>query len=83
MPQTESLWENLSPVGTNTEYTYLRNGLSYLNSNWSTVYSKLAADGLASGLSKPINASTGHNSLILIGIAIQLCYGCICAYVHC
>lgn len=79
MPQTESLWENLSPVGTNTEYTYLRNGLSYLNSNWSTVYSKLAADGLASGLSKPINASTGHNSLILIGIAIHCAMD---AYAH-
>lgn len=71
MPQTNDAWASLFPIAANTEYTYLATGLSYLNANWGTVYSQLAADGLASGLSKPINASTGHNSLILIGIAIH------------
>lgn len=81
MPQTEATWQSLYPKSTTdnifydaknvSEYDRLKNGLTFLNANWGTVYTELAKDGLASGLSKPINASTGHNSLILIGIAIH------------
>ncbi len=81
MPQTEDTWQSLFPKSTINsisydiygvnEYNRIKNGLTFLNANWGTVYTELAKDGLASGLSKPINASTGHNSLILIGIAIH------------
>lgn len=81
MPQTEAAWQSLFPKSTTANISYdifgfnecdrIKNGLTILNANWSSVYTCLAADGLASGLSKPINASTGHNSLILIGIAIH------------
>lgn len=73
MPSYDNQWQALYPTNNySNEYPNLKISLEALNYSWDTVYNCLASDTDLSGkLTSSITASIGHNSLILIGIAIH------------
>lgn len=50
---------------------YLVSGMSKLRKNWNTVYENFYEDATGKNASKNIGPSSGHNSLLILGMAIH------------
>lgn len=72
-PTTDAQWANLYPASTSTYSEYygnLKQGLESLDENWSELYRNYNDENGLLG-SDRLSASNGHNSLVLLGMAIH------------